>query len=209
MPLRRSQNRPLGRWIPIVPFDLPPPVGHCLAGSRRGARLPLHQFPRIVWIATRPPFSQLTIGRNDFSISQEAFVPSNLVGLFAGIAIGLLVGFVYFLLWRAQYTARIRADAVQRSQAVTAGKVHEQLIPYLPAFPYNPKDVRFLGSPIDLVVFDGLAEGDLRSIVFLEVKTGASSLTSRERRVRDVILAREVEWVELRVAGRLAGAEKD
>lgn len=119
--------------------------------------------------------------------------------LAVGIAIGLLVAWLYFLIWKVRYTAGIREDAVQRSLAVTAGKVHEQLIPYLPAFPYNPKDVRFLGSPIDLVVFDGLAEGRVRRIVFLEVKTGGSGLTSRERRVRDVIQAREVEWAELRV----------
>jgi predicted Holliday junction resolvase-like endonuclease len=128
------------------------------------------------------------------------FVASNVFGLLAGIVISLLLAWVFFLLWKARYTSRIRADAVQRSQAVTAGKVHEQLTPYLPYFPYNPKDVRFIGSPVDLVVFDGLSEGDLRSIVFLEVKTGGSSLTGRERRVRDVIQAREVEWVELRVA---------
>jgi predicted Holliday junction resolvase-like endonuclease len=127
-------------------------------------------------------------------------VPTNLFGLVVGIAIGLLVAWMYVLLWKARYTATIREDAVQRSQAVTAGKVHEQLIPYLPVFPYNPKDVRFLGSPIDLVVFDGLAEGRIRRIIFLEVKTGRSGLTSRERCVRDVIQARDVEWVELRVA---------
>ena len=127
-------------------------------------------------------------------------MPTNLFGLLVGIAIGLLVAWVYVLMWKARYTSIIREDAVQRSQAVTAGKVHEQLIPYLPAFPYNPKDVRFLGSPVDLVVFDGLAEGRLRRIVFLEVKTGRSGLSSRERCVRDVIQAREVEWVELRVA---------
>jgi predicted Holliday junction resolvase-like endonuclease len=127
-------------------------------------------------------------------------LPTNLFGLVVGIAIGLLAGWVYVLMWKARYTAIIREDAVQRSQAVTAGKVHEQLIPYLPAFPYNPKDVRFLGSPIDLVVFDGLAEGRIRRIVFLEVKTGRSGLTSRERGVRDVIQARDVEWAELRVA---------
>jgi predicted Holliday junction resolvase-like endonuclease len=127
-------------------------------------------------------------------------LPTNLFGLVVGIAIGLLAAWVYVLMWKARYTAIIREDAVQRSQAVTAGKVHEQLIPYLPAFPYNPKDVRFLGSPIDFVVFDGLAEGRIRRIVFLEVKTGRSGLTSRERGVRDVIQAREVEWVELRVA---------
>jgi predicted Holliday junction resolvase-like endonuclease len=129
---------------------------------------------------------------------------TNLFGLVVGIAVGLLVAWVYVLMWKARYTATIREDAVQRSQAVTAGKVHEQLIPYLPAFPYNPKDVRFLGSPVDLVVFDGLAEGRVRRVVFLEVKTGRSGLTSRERCVRDAVRAGEVEWAELRVTRPLA-----
>jgi predicted Holliday junction resolvase-like endonuclease len=126
-------------------------------------------------------------------------LPKDLFGLVVGITIGILAAWVYLLIWKARYTAMIREDAVQRSLAVTAGKVHEQLTPYLPAFPYNPKDVRFLGSPIDLVVFDGLAEGQLQRIVFLEVKTGGSSLTGRERQVRDTIEAGEVEWAELRV----------
>jgi predicted Holliday junction resolvase-like endonuclease len=129
---------------------------------------------------------------------------TNLFGLVVGIAIGFLVAWVYSLIWKARYTAIIREDAVQRSQAVTVGKVHEQLIPYLPAFPYNPKDVRFLGSPIDLVVFDGLAEGRVQRIVFLEVKTGGSSLSTRERSVRDVVQAGEIEWAELRVARPIA-----
>src|ERR1700694_630246 len=79
--------------------------------------------------------------------------------LLIGIAIGVVIAWLYFLVWRARYTAAIREDAVQRSLAVTTGKVHEQLIPYLPDFGYNPKDARFLGSPVDLVVFDGLAQG--------------------------------------------------
>jgi hypothetical protein len=135
-------------------------------------------------------------------VSCEVSLSINLSGLIAGIAIGLLAAWVYVLFWKSRYTSIIRADAVQRSQAVTAGKVHEQLIPYLPSFPYNPKDVRFLGSPIDLVVFDGLAQGQVRRVVFVEVKTGDGGLTSRERRVRDVIEARQVEWAELRVARR-------
>jgi predicted Holliday junction resolvase-like endonuclease len=126
-------------------------------------------------------------------------LPTNLSGLVVGIALGLLVAWVCLLFWKIRYTASIREDAVQRSQAITAGKVHEQLVAYLPGFPYNPKDVRFLGSPIDLVVFDGLAEGRLRSIVFVEVKTGGSRLTVRERSVREVVQQGEVEWAELRV----------
>lgn len=120
--------------------------------------------------------------------------------LLIGIAIGVVITWLYVLVWKARYTAAIRENAVQRSLAVTTGKVHEQLIPYLPEFGYNPKDARFLGSPVDLVVFDGLAEGQVRRVVFLEVKTGGSPLTRRERQVRDVIEAREVVWAELRVA---------
>jgi predicted Holliday junction resolvase-like endonuclease len=93
---------------------------------------------------------------------------------------------------------------VQRSLAVTAGKVHEQLVPYLPEFGFNPKDARFLGSPVDLVVFDGLAAGEVRRVVFLEVKTGGAPLTARERQVRDVIEAREVAWAELRLTRNLS-----
>ncbi len=119
--------------------------------------------------------------------------------LLAGIAIGVLIASLYFLVWRLRYSAKIREDAVQRSLAVTAGKVHEQLVPYLPEFGFNPKDVRFLGSPVDLVVFDGLAAGAVRRVVFLEVKTGGAPLTARERQVRDVIEAREVAWAELRL----------
>jgi predicted Holliday junction resolvase-like endonuclease len=126
-------------------------------------------------------------------------VPGNLFDLLVGIGIGLLMASLYLLAWKARYSRAIREDAVQRSLAVTAGKVHEQLLPYLPDFPYNPKDVRFLGSPVDLVIFDGLAEGQVRRIVFIEVKTGAASLSERERDIREVIQDGEVEWAELRV----------
>jgi predicted Holliday junction resolvase-like endonuclease len=81
---------------------------------------------------------------------------------------------------------------------VISGKVYEQLLPYLPDFPYNPKDVRFLGSPVDLVVFDGLDRGLVERVVFIEVKTGQSNLTRRERQVRDAVKAGRVDWLELR-----------
>ena len=121
------------------------------------------------------------------------------LGLAIGIAIGVVVASLYFVIWRLRYSAKIRENAVQRSLAVTAGKVHEQLVPYLPEFGFNPKDARFLGSPVDLVVFDGLAAGDVKRVVFLEVKTGGAPLTTRERQVREVINAREVVWAELRL----------
>jgi len=124
---------------------------------------------------------------------------SDVLHLMLGIAIGLIVASLLFQVWRARYTRLIRRDAVHRSLSVTAGKVFEQLVPYLPGFPFNPKDARFLGAPVDLVVFDGLSDGEVRRIVFIEVKTGNAGLNARERRVRDAIEAGRVEWSELRV----------
>ena len=104
--------------------------------------------------------------------------------LVLGIAIGLVVAWLYFVIWKLRYTAAIREDAVQRSLAVTAGKVHGQLVPYLPEFDFNPKDVRFIGSPVDLVVFDGLSAGQVQRVVFLEVKTGGAALTEDRKSTR-------------------------
>ena len=133
-------------------------------------------------------------------------MPTDSFGIAIGIAVGFFLAWAYLQLWKVQYAQAIREDAVQRSQAITAGKVYEQLIPYLPAFPYNPKDVRFLGSPVDLVVFDGLAAGCVERIVFLEVKTGGAGLTQRERSVRDAIEDGAIEWAELRVQPAASGA---
>ena len=108
--------------------------------------------------------------------------------------------------WKLVYEREIRQDAIDRSKAVIVGKVTEHVIPYLPEFRFNPKDARFVGSPVDFVVFDGLDEGVVRSVVFVEVKTGKSALNGRERAVREAIKARRVEWCEIRVgAPALAG----
>ncbi|MEO8032501.1 MAG: Holliday junction resolvase-like protein [Gemmatimonadota bacterium] len=118
--------------------------------------------------------------------------------LLAGLGLGLFIAWLLGLLWKARYTKRIRRDAVMRSQATIAGQVHEQLLPYFPDFPFNPKDARFLGSPIDLIVFDGLDAGQINRIVMIEVKTGGSTLSKRERQIRDVIREGRISWQELR-----------
>jgi predicted Holliday junction resolvase-like endonuclease len=102
--------------------------------------------------------------------------------------------------WKLQFEKSIRGDAISRSQNVITGNVTQHLAPYLPQFQFNPKDVRFVGSPIDLIVFDGMCDGDLKDIIFIEVKTGRSAkLNSHERQVRDAVEARRIRWVELRI----------
>ena len=83
--------------------------------------------------------------------------------------------------WQKREEDRIRKDAIRRSREVIHGKVTEHLIPFFPSFPWNPSDARFLGSPIDFVVFDGLSEGEVREIVLVEVKSGSSRIPDPER----------------------------
>ena len=90
---------------------------------------------------------------------------------------------------------RIREDAIRKSEAVIRGKVTETLIPFFPDFKYDSQDARFLGTPVDLVVFDGLSEGQVRKVVFIEIKTGKNAnLSTRERMVRNCIRNRRVAY---------------
>lgn len=90
---------------------------------------------------------------------------------------------------------KIRQDAIEKSKTVIRGKVTEHLVPFFPDFKYNPRDARFMGSPVDLVVFDGLDEGELRKIILMEVKTGKiAKLSDREKMVRDCIDSKNVDY---------------
>ena len=90
---------------------------------------------------------------------------------------------------------KARKAAITQSRAVLGGKFVEQLAPYLPEFKYDPTEARFIGSPIDLIVFPGLATGDPKEIVIIEVKTGKfSNLTPEQRRIRQLIEDGMVRW---------------
>jgi len=100
--------------------------------------------------------------------------------------------------WKNEYEKDIRKDAASKSRATLTGKITEHFIPYLPDFPYDPQDARFLGAPIDFIVFDGMSAGELKEVVLVEVKTNTSSLSKRERQLRDAVNEGRVKWTEVR-----------
>ena len=97
----------------------------------------------------------------------------------------------------AEKLQQAKKDVLDKSSQIVKGKVLEHFSPYFPNFPYNPQDARFLGSPIDFIVFDGLAEGELKQIVFIEVKTGTQDrkLPKREQMVKDCVEKGNVHWI--------------
>jgi len=92
----------------------------------------------------------------------------------------------------------IRQDAIKRSRAVLTGQFSEQLAPYLPGFPGSPSEARFIGKPIDFLIFKGLDAKKVEEVVFVEVKTGKSALSGVERSLRDAVKAKKVRWEEYR-----------
>ena len=94
---------------------------------------------------------------------------------------------------------RLRSDAINRSRAVIGGQVVEQVAPFLPGFPCNPADARFIGKPVDFVAFPGLSESDkVDEVLLIEVKTGRSELNAREKEIRRAVKEGRVRYVEYR-----------
>ena len=100
--------------------------------------------------------------------------------------------------WQGQIPG-IKKDSIERSRASLGGQFSEQLAPYLPNFKYKPTECKFLGKPVDLIVFEGLDEKEVTEIVFVEVKSGGSELNGVQRKIRDAVKAGRVKWYEYRI----------
>ncbi len=109
------------------------------------------------------------------------------------------------LLEKAKITKKIqteRNDAVKRSRAVIGGQVTEQLAPLFPDFPARYDEVKFIGKPVDFIAFKGLEEScdngekcHVDEVLFIEVKTGNSALSTRERAIKQAVDEGRVRYV--------------
>tara|TARA_Y100000310_G_C20061261_1_gene525084 strand:+ start:21 stop:467 length:447 start_codon:yes stop_codon:yes gene_type:complete len=123
-----------------------------------------------------------------------------LVGIFIAYRIGFKGGsFIRDKYWEGEIPNH-RRDAVVRSKSVLTGHFSEQLAPYLPEFKFNPNDCKFLGKPIDFIVFKENIPGEISEVVFVEVKSGKSKLSSKEKKLKEVIEKGKVRWEEYRVS---------
>lgn len=141
---------------------------------------------------------------------------SSLIIIIIGAAVFLAIGYylgtklsTHFV--NKEWEERIpefRKDAINRSRAGLGGKFSENLSPYFPDFPYHPTELRWLGgSPTDYVVFKGMDNDEIEEIVFLEIKSGNSQLTKREKQIKEVVEEKKVKWEEYRVDEKVTEGE--
>lgn len=106
--------------------------------------------------------------------------------------------------WKLETAGEIRKDSVNRSRSTLKGKIAEQMAPVLPDFGFNPADARFIGSPVDYIIFDGLTrvaddKEDEIQIVFMDVKKGSGALTRTQRLIRQAVEKKAVAWRTMRI----------
>ena len=87
-----------------------------------------------------------------------------------------------------------REGSLRRSESTRYGQITEQFMPFISDYPYDSKQFRFLGSPIDGVQF----EED--KIVMIEFKSAGSQLSTRQRRIRNIVREGKVDFQEIRVS---------
>lgn len=93
----------------------------------------------------------------------------------------------------------IKTKSVSSSRRSLVGKFIEKFVPFLKMLDYEASDMHFLGQPVDYIIFDGLHKDEIEKVVFVEVKTGDSKLTKREKSLKDTIEKRRVEWKEINI----------
>jgi len=131
--------------------------------------------------------------------------------LFFGLIVAFVSGVIItWLALKPYYRLKIKEEvdkAVKeakeqfegQSRATIKGQLAERLLPFdREKFPWNPSDARFIGHPIDYIVFDGYTDvKDLKKdkqiqIIFVEVKTGKSSTGKEQNKIEEAVEQKRV-----------------
>ena len=87
--------------------------------------------------------------------------------------------------------------SLKTSSEVRLGQMIERVTPFLESCPYNPRDMHFLGQPVDFIVYS-LDEPDPH-ICLLEVKSGSAQLSPSQKLIKKLVQKGCVRFKELRL----------
>ena len=116
------------------------------------------------------------------------------------LIIGLLLGFlggVALVYRRGVQPWKDQAQDIARkkqSLSTSYGQITEQFAPFMIRYPFNWKQFRFIGSPIDGIQFEDDA------IYFVEIKAASGTLNKRQRNIKYLVEEKKVQWFTFEVA---------
>ena len=86
---------------------------------------------------------------------------------------------------------KISVDKTSEARALSTGlgKVMQNVLPYYKDFDSQVSlaDCRFIAAQLDIIVFEGASNNDIKNITFMDAKTGAAKLEKKQRQIRDVV----------------------
>ena len=121
-----------------------------------------------------------------------------IIGVMA-LSLGIIITYFYMKTKIHFLIKKSNLESLNKSRAVLKGQINEQIAPLLEDFPYNYSEVRFMGKPVDFIVFKGLDEQNITEVVFLEVKTASSGLNKTERSLKNCITSKKVSFEEYKI----------
>ncbi|MQG50375.1 MAG: hypothetical protein FI695_00160 [SAR202 cluster bacterium] len=83
-------------------------------------------------------------------------------------------------------------DSNLRSNAVKQGLTLEQWIPISENYPWDHRNFRFLGDPIDGIQFED------NKILLVEFKSGNSRMSNKQKAIQQLVENGKVEFVEIK-----------
>jgi predicted Holliday junction resolvase-like endonuclease len=114
----------------------------------------------------------------------------------------ILWAFIAYLLLLLHFNNKLsneKKKSVNQSRSSILWEVSEKVLPLLPDFPYQTKDLVFLWKGVDYVVFNWLSKWKLKEIIFLEVKSWTSMLNRNEMMIKDYLQHYPVKYEVMRV----------
>jgi predicted Holliday junction resolvase-like endonuclease len=102
--------------------------------------------------------------------------------------------------WQTDNEVGIRRNAIAINSSRITSEISDETSIFSESFSFNPRDIKFIGKFIDLIVFDGAAEENEVSIYFLEVnRKNSHNVSECKTRVRNAIDSKSYNWEEINI----------
>ena len=108
--------------------------------------------------------------------------------------------------WKKTELEKTVKESVNKSRSILRGKTTEHFAPISEEFlkEFVPSDAKFIGSPIDYIIFSGagsITDGEEKEIeiVFMDIKTGKAKLTKVQRAIKKAVEEKRIRWKTLEI----------
>ncbi|MCD6226397.1 MAG: hypothetical protein J7J93_01200 [Candidatus Aenigmarchaeota archaeon] len=83
---------------------------------------------------------------------------------------------------------------------IIKGKAYEKVATLLSGFKYKPSNCRFLGNPIDYIIFNNLEDEKKDvEIILMDVKTGRAGLNKNQKRIEKACKEKRIKFEIFRI----------